>query len=144
MAVTRYSDPPHEPAGEGGIHTAVHEDTLDPGLLDLADVIFRHGADMDHRLGSPSQWTAEVLARHPQCALAVYVTGPGSCTMRTRAGRLLVLDADPGTTADPTLYASALLALLTEGSTHGEPDVLDALTVRTGTSTHAVSLTVLR
>jgi len=146
VAVTRYSDPPHEPAGEGGVHTAVHEDTLDPGLLDLADVVFRHGTATDHRFGSPSQWTAEVLALHPQCALAVYVTGPGSCTVRTRAGHLLALDADPGTTADPAAYASALLALLAESGPLSEPDALAAggLTVQTGASAHAVSLTVLR
>jgi hypothetical protein len=148
VAVTRYGDPPHEPAGEGGVHTTVHEDTLDPGLLDLADVIYRHGPATDHRLGSPAQWTAEVMARHAQCALAAYVIGPGSCTVRTRAGRLLVLDAATGA-ADPAAYASALLALLDESGPAREPDVLDALaatglTVRTGTADHAVSLTPLR
>ncbi len=149
VAATRYCDPPHEPAGEGGIHTAVHEDTLDPGLLDLADVVFRHGAATDHRLGSPAQWTAEVLARHPQCALAAYVNGPGACTVRTRAGQLLVLNAAPETTADPAVYASALLALLAAGGSSNESGVLDALadgglTVRTGASAHIVSLTRLR
>ena len=149
VAVTRYCDPLHEPAGEGGIHTAVHEDTLDPGLLDLADVVFRHGAATDHRLGSPAQWTAEVLARHPQCALAVYVSGPGTCTVRTRAGQLLTLNAAPETTADPTVHASALLALIGAGGSRDEPRLLDALaaeclTVRTGASAHTVSLTLLR
>ena len=148
VAVTRYNDPPHEPAGAGGIHTAVHEDTLDPGLLDLADVVFRQGPAADHRLGPPPQWTAEILARHPQCSLAAYVTGPGSCTVRTRAGRLLLLDADPCTSADPSAYASALLALLSEGGTGREPDLLDAvaakgLTVRLGGHAHTVSLTLI-
>ncbi|WP_037958593.1 hypothetical protein [Streptomyces violens] len=109
-------------------HVAVHEDTLDPGSLSLADVIFRYGAADDPRLGPPASWAAEVLERHPYCRLATYVTGPGSCTVRTRDGDLLRLTADRSTTgglpgADPAAYASALYAWLAGGKgVDGLPD----------------------
>jgi len=77
------------------------------------------------------------------------VSGPGTCTVRTRAGQLLTLNAAPETTADPTVHASALLALIGAGGSRDEPRLLDALaaeclTVRTGASAHTVSLTLLR
>ncbi|MCX5202977.1 hypothetical protein OG897_16160 [Streptomyces sp. NBC_00237] len=134
VSVTRYADPRTVPDVRGDVHTAVHEDTRDPGRLTLADVIHREGSPDDPRFGGPARWTAGVLDRFPQCALAAYVTGPDSCTVRTRGGRLLHLT---GTTrADPALYASALLALLADGT---EPT--HALTVRTGSAVHSVTVT---
>ncbi|MFD4235724.1 hypothetical protein [Streptomyces sp. NPDC058542] len=73
--MTRYADPAREPGGAGDAHLAVHEDTRDPVQLDLADVVFRDGAPDDPRFGPPGRWAAEVLDRHPHCALAAYVTG---------------------------------------------------------------------
>ncbi|WP_433544866.1 hypothetical protein ACQPZG_06495 [Streptomyces sp. CA-294286] len=135
VRVTRYADPRGEPLADGDVHTAVHEDTRDPGRLALADVIFREGAADDRRFGGPAHWTAEVLARFPQCALAAFVTGPDACTVRTRAGALFRLTGEAAG-ADPCVYASALYACLgresaAELSAHG-------LTVRTGTAAHAV------
>ncbi|MFI5755091.1 hypothetical protein [Streptomyces sp. NPDC051569] len=148
IEVSRYADPRSEPGGDGDAHTAVHEDTLDPGRLALADVIYRDGAADDPRFGTPAQWTAEVLARRPGAALAAYVTGPGSCTVRTRNGSLLRLSADPGGAApaglpgDPSAYASALYARLCDGK---EPEELMAgeMAVRTGSWVHRVSVTPL-
>ncbi|MCZ7431738.1 hypothetical protein [Streptomyces sp. WMMC1477] len=108
---------------EGEAHLAVHEDTRDPGELEVADVVLRDGAPDDPRLGGPGPWTAEVLGRHPHCALAAYVTGPDACTVRTgvrtgaRTGEndSFRLSAGPGADADPAVYASALYAWLTAG-----------------------------
>ncbi|WP_329321024.1 hypothetical protein [Streptomyces sp. NBC_01262] len=138
VSVTRYADPRFEPTGAGEAHTAVHEDTLDPGLLSLADVIFRYGSPDDPRLGPPEYWTAEVLERHPGCALAAYVTGAGSCVVRTRDGALLRLAADPQA-ADPAAYASALHAWLALGK--DPADLAGGLTVWTGQTAHQVSVT---
>jgi hypothetical protein len=138
VSVTRYADPRYEPQGPGEAHTAVHEDTLDPGLLSIADVIFRYGSPDDPRLGPPEYWTAEVLERHPGCALAAYVTAAGSCVVRTRNGALLRLDADPQA-ADPASYASALHAWLALGK--NPADLTDGLTVWTGQTAHQVSVT---
>ena len=138
VSVTRYADPRFEPTGAGEAHTAVHEDTLDPGLLSLADVIFRYGSPDDPRLGPPEYWTAEVLERHPGCALAAYVTGAGSCVVRTRDGALLRLAADPQA-ADPAAYASALYAWLALGK--DPADLAGGLTVWTGQTAHQVSVT---
>jgi len=138
VSVTRYADPRFEPTGAGEAHTAVHEDTLDPGLLSLADVIFRYGSPDDPRLGPPEYWTAEVLERHPGCALAAYVTGAGSCVVRTRDGALLRLAADPQA-ADPAAYASALYAWLALGK--DPEDLAGGLTVWTGQTAHQVSVT---
>jgi hypothetical protein len=135
VAVTRYAGGGPLPAGaEGDAHTVVHEDTRDAGQLALADVVFRHGTADDPRLGSPADWTAEVLARYPQCALAVYVTGPHDCVVRTRAGRLFTLR---GADADPVAYACALYAWLAAGKS---PEELggQGLTVRTGRIAHRV------
>ncbi|QIQ01241.1 hypothetical protein HA039_02060 [Streptomyces liangshanensis] len=124
IEVRRFSDPVAEPDGPGDGHLAVHEDTLDPGMLHLADLIWRHGAPYDPRLGTPHQWAAEVLDRYPGCALAAYVTGPHTCTVRHRDGLTRELTAHPD--ADPALYASAFLAHLATGAT-GD------VRVRTGT-----------
>jgi hypothetical protein len=136
IEVARYADPPYEPLGGGALHTAVHEDTLDPERLGLADVILRHGAADDPRFGGPGRWAAEVLQLRPGCGLAVYVTGPGTGVARTRAGLEFLLTGDPDG-ADPSVYASALYALLASGT---EPAALAAagLTVLTGGSAHHV------
>ncbi|WP_151481185.1 UDP-N-acetyl glucosamine 2-epimerase [Streptomyces albicerus] len=138
VAVERYADPRSGPPGDGETHLAVHEDTRDPAQLALADVVFREGSAADPRFGPPARWTAEVLVRHPHCALAAYVTGPDSCTVRTRAGRLLCLTAE--STADPAAYASALHAWLAAGKAVEEL-IAEGLTVRTGTAVHRVRVT---
>ncbi|MFI1223388.1 MULTISPECIES: hypothetical protein [unclassified Streptomyces] len=140
VAVTRYADPVREPAGAGDGHLAVHEDTRDPGQLGLADVIFRAGSPDDPRLGPPGRWTAEVLARHPHCALAAYVTGPSSCVVRTRDGALLRLTAGAEADADPAAYASAVHAWLAAGRPRAAL-MADGLTVRTGSTAHPVVIT---
>ncbi|GAA3299516.1 hypothetical protein GCM10020295_37920 [Streptomyces cinereospinus] len=138
VSVTRYADPRHEPQGPGEAHTAVHEDTLDPGLLSIGDVIFRYGSPDDPRLGPPEYWTAEVLERHPGCALAAYVTAAGGCVVRTRGGALLRLAAD-SQAADPAAYASALHAWLALGKDLA--GLAGGLTVWTGQTAHHVSVT---
>ncbi|MEW2212552.1 hypothetical protein ACIQIE_11190 [Streptomyces globisporus] len=140
VAVTRYTDTAREPDGAGEAHLAMHEDTRDPGQLDLADVIFRDSAPDDPRLGPPGRWTAEVLARHPHCALAAYVTGPASCVVRTRDGALLRLTAGAEADADPAAYASAVHAWLAAGRTRAALPA-DGLTVRTGSTVHHVVVT---
>ncbi|WP_234327390.1 hypothetical protein [Streptomyces sp. NRRL WC-3742] len=141
IAVQRFADPRYEPEGEAEeaeSHLAVHEDTLDPGALDLADVILRYGAADDPRLGPPYAWAAEVLARHPGASLAAYVTGPRECQVLHRDGLRLHLSAEgdaEGDPADPAAYASALHAQL---SAHPYPQ--DTLTVRTGAGVQRVSV----
>ncbi|MGW0736788.1 hypothetical protein [Streptomyces sp. NPDC002851] len=144
VAMRRYAETAHAPSGEGGTdldwaaHTSIHEDTREPGQLDLADVVFRHGRADDPRLGGPERWTAEVLRRHPHCALAVYVTGPDACTVRTRDGVLLRLaSADPDG-ADPVAAASALFAWLAAGKSPTEL-CTSGLRVHTGATAHAVT-----
>ncbi|MEU3184108.1 hypothetical protein ABZ707_07830 [Streptomyces sp. NPDC006923] len=129
VEVRRYSEPPAEPDGPGESHLAVHEDSLDPGMLDLADIIWRQGEAHDPRLGPPQQWAAEILAHYPGCSLAAYVTGPRTCAVRHRNGLRGELSGHPG--ADPALYASAFLAHAASGAT-GE------FTVRTGTGEHRI------
>ncbi|WP_308438993.1 hypothetical protein [Streptomyces longispororuber] len=138
VAVARYADPRDEPDAEGAAHTAVHEDTLDPALLTVADVIVREGAADDPRLGPPAAWAAEVLGRYPHCGLAAYVTGPGECTVRTRDGQVLVL-AGGARDVDPAACASALFAWLASGK--GADELAGGLTVWTGGTAHAVSVT---
>ncbi|MFC7260427.1 hypothetical protein [Streptomyces lutosisoli] len=141
VSVVRHADPRSEPDGVGEAHTAVHEDTRDPGRLALADVVFRYGEGTDPRFGSPALWTREVLARHPQCALAAYVTGGGACAVRTRAGDILRLTAVPSAAdADPAVYASALHAWLAAGKSLDEL-IAQGLTVRTGPTLHRVRIT---
>jgi hypothetical protein len=94
--------------GRVATHLAVHEDTLDPGALEIADLIWRQGDPGDPRLGPPHRWAAETLDRHPGCALAVFVTGPGTCVTRDRTGLLAELTVAG---ADPAAGASAGLAL---------------------------------
>ncbi|MFF7160077.1 hypothetical protein ACFZBP_01530 [Streptomyces sp. NPDC008086] len=140
VAVTRYAGPhpaPYDTTGDA--HTAVREDTREVDRLALADVVFRYGSAEDPRFVSPADWTAEILERHPQCALAAYVTGPGTCVVRTRAGALLELTAGPGADVDPAVYASALYAWLGAGNSLEEL-VEQGLTVRTGAAAHPVSV----
>ncbi|MGW2568912.1 hypothetical protein [Streptomyces sp. NPDC001537] len=140
VAVTRYAGP-HPPAGgKGEAHAAVHEDTRETDQLALADVVFRYGDENDPRFVSAAHWTAEALTRHPHCALAAYVTGPGSCVVRTRTGTSIRLDAAPGADADPAAYASALHAWLAAGKSP-EDAAGQRLTVRIGTTAHPVRLT---
>jgi hypothetical protein len=98
----------------------------------------RYGDPADPRFGSPARWTSEILDRHPHCALAAYLTAPGTCVARTRAGALLRLEADAVT--DPAVYASALHAWLAAGRAPEELLAL-GLTVRTGTAVHRVAVT---
>ncbi|UQI43624.1 hypothetical protein M1P56_04200 [Streptomyces sp. HU2014] len=126
VAVVRYADArdddlgdSHDPDDRFGwdAHTAVHEDTPDTGRLRLADVILRYGPADDPRLGPPPAWAAEVLGRHPGCGMAVYVTGPGRCVVRTRAGDVLRLVAECDgdgrvDLCDPAAYAAGLYGWL--------------------------------
>ncbi|MEV7415757.1 hypothetical protein [Streptomyces sp. NPDC089919] len=143
VRVTRYCDPPYEPeeADADSAHTAVAEDTPDPARPALADVIVRTAAEDDPRLGPPRSWAAEVLARHPGCALAAYLTAPGRCYIGTREGVAARLAAAPDpdgrpSTADPAALASAVYAWLAAG--HPLPA---ELVVRTGPITHRVAVT---
>ncbi|MFE9369295.1 hypothetical protein ACFYM2_05880 [Streptomyces sp. NPDC006711] len=137
--LARHMDPWYEPAGEGHVHIAVHEDTRDRTQLDLADVLLREGQPDDPRFGSPAQWTSEVLRRHPHSALAAYITGPDECTAQTRTGHHVRLICEPNG-LDPASAASALHAWLTSGRTAREA-MNDGLTIRTGTATHRVTVT---
>ncbi|MFJ1925156.1 hypothetical protein [Streptomyces sp. NPDC088131] len=116
VSVSRWagSPPPAECVG-GDAHIAVHEDTRDVDWLELADVVFRDGRPDDPRFGSPAVWTAEVLHRHPGCALAAFTAGPSECLVRPRGGRLLSLSSAPEDPVDPAAAASALHALLGAG-----------------------------
>ncbi|MEU7064524.1 hypothetical protein [Streptomyces sp. NPDC046161] len=125
------------PYGAGGTtHLAVHEDTLDPGSLELADVITRDGPPDDPRLGGPEAWTAEVLRRHPRSALAAYVTGPHTCTVRARAHGVFRLLAGPGADLDPAAYASSLHAWLAAGGS--VPEGGDVLRIHAAGGVHRV------
>ncbi|AXK37871.1 hypothetical protein DVA86_34015 [Streptomyces armeniacus] len=149
VAVTRYAGPVHEPEDTGpeAAHLAVPEDTADTGQLSTADVIVRTAAEDDPRMGPPAAWTADVLARHPYCALAVYVTGVDRCTVRIRGGTLLRLTAAPygdgrARLCDPAAYASALHAWLAAGKPL--EDTAHGITVRTGAARHRVTVERLR
>ncbi|WP_455361754.1 hypothetical protein [Streptomyces sp. SYSU K21746] len=119
VVIERSTEHPYDAAGE--THLAVHEDTRAPGSLESADVITREGQPDDPRLGGPEVWTAEVLRRHPHCAAAAYVTGPDTCTVRTRDHGVFRLSAGPGADADPAAYASSLYAWLASGGTVPPP-----------------------
>ncbi|MDH6114382.1 hypothetical protein P3T36_000783 [Kitasatospora sp. MAP12-15] len=140
ISVRRYADPCYEPDGPGESLLAVPEDTLDPGELALADLVFRHGPAHDPRLGRPQEWAAEVLARHRSCSLAAYLTEPGRCTALHRDGTLIRLAADREA-ADPAAHAAALLAWLDAGRSI-TPGLV--LTVRTGDSSDLVRVTAVR
>ncbi|MEV0775984.1 hypothetical protein [Streptomyces sp. NPDC050428] len=139
VTVRRYAEPSYEPVSDDEAHSAVPEDTRDLSRLDLADVVLRHGPADDPRLGPPATWAAEVMGRHPHCALAAYVTGPDTCVVRTRSGECLTLTAADTGDADPAAYASALYALLAGGRTVAET-IRNGLIARTGSETHHVSV----
>lgn len=113
IVVERATEHPYD--ADGDVHLAVHEETRDPGCLELADVIVRDESANDPRLGGPDVWTAEALARHEHCTVATYVSGPDTCTVRSREHGLLQLSAHPGADADPAAFASALYAWLADG-----------------------------
>ncbi|ROQ59888.1 hypothetical protein EDD93_7294 [Streptomyces sp. 840.1] len=120
VTMTRWAGaPPSAGCADGDVHIAVHEDTRDVDGLELADVVFRDGRPDDPRFGSPALWTAEVLDRHPGCALAAFVAGPSECVVRPRGGRLLGLTSAPEAPVDPAAAASALHALLGAGDGGG-------------------------
>ncbi|MGW4382898.1 hypothetical protein [Kitasatospora sp. NPDC004531] len=131
VEVRRFAGARHEPDGPGAGLLVVHEDTLDPSVLPLADVIVRHGAPTDPRLGPPLAWAKRTLARHGGCTLAVQATGPTTCTVRHRSGAELELSTDFDG-LDPLAAACALLAA---GPAPG------VLTVRTGGAVHRVTVT---
>ncbi|WP_308408089.1 hypothetical protein [Streptomyces mayonensis] len=99
----------------GDVHVAVHEDTRDPADLEAADLITRDGRPDDPRLGGWREWTGDVLRGYPQCAMAVFVSGPDRCAVRTREGDVFRLSAGTGADLDPAAYASSLYAWLCAG-----------------------------
>ncbi|MFD8478870.1 hypothetical protein [Kitasatospora sp. NPDC059673] len=133
VGIRRFAGPRYEPEGPGTAQLVVHEDTLDPGTLALADVILRHGSPDDPRLDPPLAWAERTLRRHRACTLAVQITGPTTCTARHRSGAAVELTTTPDG-LDPATAASALLAL---GPT------APSLTVRTGGAAHRVTVTQL-
>ncbi|MEV6674560.1 hypothetical protein [Streptomyces sp. NPDC051162] len=150
IAVTRHAEGPHEAEADDDFgwdaHTVVHEDTRDASRLRLADVIVRYGSADDPRVGPPSVWTAEVLSRHPACALAVYVTGVDRCTVRLRDGAVVRLSAAAGPDGrpdlcDPAAYGSALHAWLASGKSLAEA-VTSGVRVVTGGVGRVVSVGV--
>ncbi|MFD9062278.1 hypothetical protein ACFVZ3_12230 [Kitasatospora purpeofusca] len=151
VAVRRYAEPRHEPddagaegagaEGEAGSHLAVHEDTLDPGVLESADIVLRYGEADDPRFGSPGEWAAEVLDRYRSASLAAYITGPRECEVLHRGGLRCRLTSD--SVGDPAVHASALLARLHSGPAAVAP-APTTLTVATGTHLERVRITVDR
>ncbi|MFE1048104.1 hypothetical protein ACFW5S_20240 [Streptomyces olivaceus] len=152
LAITRYAvvgdapdpDPARDPAAPvGTAHTAADEETRETGRLSVADVVVRRAAEDDARLGPPAAWASEALDRYPYCGLVAYVDGPDRCVVRTREGDLVRLSAATDADGrpdlcDPAVYASALHAWLTDG--HTLDAALPAITVRTGTAAHHVTV----
>ncbi|MCJ1678495.1 hypothetical protein MTF65_14285 [Streptomyces sp. APSN-46.1] len=134
IAIERSAVVPY--GADGETHLAVHEGTRDPGALETADVIVCEAEPDDPRLGGPDLWTAEVLRRHPHCAIAAYVTGPDGCTVRSRDHGMFRLSAGPGADADPAAYASALYAWLAAGG--AVPSDGATLRMRAAGGTHPV------
>ncbi|WP_324612846.1 hypothetical protein [Streptomyces specialis] len=148
VAVERYADARFEPETDGhdGAHTAVHEDTRDISRLRIADVILCYAAEDDPRVGPPAVWTAEILARHPGCRLAAYITGPDRCTVRARGDGPARLTAAPDASGrvdlcDPAAYASALHAWLGDGGSLADA-AAHGLTVVTGRARHRVRVEI--
>ncbi|MFJ9905833.1 hypothetical protein ACIRVK_23560 [Streptomyces sp. NPDC101152] len=137
-------DPSPDPAAQvDTVHSVVDEETRESGRLSVADIVVRHAATADPRLGPPAVWAAEALERHPYCGLAAYVDGPDRCVLRTRAGDLVRLSAATQPDGrpdlcDPAVYASALYAWLANGQPLGE--AVPAITVRTGAAAHHVTV----
>ncbi|MFI8904673.1 hypothetical protein ACIGV8_03885 [Streptomyces albidoflavus] len=136
VTVERSTEQPY--SGGGTTHLAVHEDTRDPGHLELADLIVREGPPDDPRLGGAASWTAEVLRRHPRCSAAAYVSGPHTCTVRVAGHGVFTLTAAPEADADPAAYASSLYAWLSKGGRVGRRGV--TLRTHTGAGVHPVTV----
>ncbi|WP_308315607.1 hypothetical protein [Streptomyces sp. ISL-100] len=153
LALVRYAvvgdepDPSEDPAVRvDTAHTVVDEETRETGRLRVADVVVRHAAGDDPRLGPPAAWASEALDRYPYCGLVAYVDGPDRCVVRTREGDLVRLSAaaDPEgrpDLCDPAVYASALYAWLASGQPLA--DALPTITVRTGATAHHVTVELL-
>jgi hypothetical protein len=150
LALVRYAvvgdepDPSEDPAAPADTaHTVADEETREIGRLRVADIVVRHAAGDDARLGPPAAWTSEALDRYPHCGLVAYADGPDRCVVRTREGDLVRLSAaaEPDgrpDLCDPAVYASALYAWLASGQPLG--DALPAITVRTGATAHHVTV----
>ncbi|GHJ01516.1 hypothetical protein TPA0906_33810 [Streptomyces olivaceus] len=139
----RHRPAPRTPRTAHTAHSAADEETRETGRLSVADVVVRRAAENDARLGPPAAWASEALDRYPYCGLVAYVDGPDRCVVRTREGDLVRLSAatDPDgrpDLCDPAVYASALHAWLTDG--HTLDAALPAITVRTGTAAHHVTV----
>ncbi|MEW2166054.1 hypothetical protein AB0912_24075, partial [Streptomyces sp. NPDC007084] len=134
VTVERSASPAY--GAPGDVHVAVHEDTLDPGDLEVADVIVREGQPDDPRLGGWERWSAEVLERFGQCAMAAFVAGLDVCLVRVRDAGLFELSAGADADADPAAYASALYAWLAAG--HRVPDGGVTLRARAAGRVHPV------
>ncbi|MFE4692131.1 hypothetical protein ACFRH6_19005 [Streptomyces sp. NPDC056749] len=134
IVLERSTEHPHGAGGDA--HLAVHEETRHPGDLELADVIMRKGQPDDSRLGSPGTWTSEVLSLHPHCSAAVYVTGPDTCTVRTREHGVFLLRSTVEADVDPAACGSALYAWLAGGGNIPAGGV--TLRVHTGNGVHPV------
>ncbi|MFJ6136918.1 hypothetical protein [Kitasatospora sp. NPDC092286] len=142
IAVQRFAEPRYEPDdAEGEGHLAVHEETIDPGALTIADVILRYGAADDPRFDSPHEWAADVLDRYRSASLAAYVTSPHECEVLHRGGLRYKLTSD--TAGDPAAHASALYARLHTGPPIVTPEDT-TLTVKTGSHLARVHVTVVR
>ncbi len=127
-------------------HTVVDEETRETSRLRIADVVLRHAAEHDPRLGPPGVWTSEALARYPYCGLVAYVDGLDRCVVRTRRGELVRLTAAAGPDGrpdlcDPAAYASAFYAWITSG--RSVAGAAPEITVRTGDTAHRVTVELL-
>ncbi|MFS8201884.1 hypothetical protein ACLVWQ_24710 [Streptomyces sp. CWNU-52B] len=150
LALVRYAvvgdgpDPSEGPAVRAdSAHTVVDEETRESGRLSVADVVVRHAAPDDPRLGPPAVWAAEALDRYPYCGLVAYVDGPDRCVVRTREGELVRLSAAAGPDGrpdlcDPAVYASALYAWTASGRTLAQ--AVPEIGVRTGAAVHRVTV----
>ncbi|MFJ1931895.1 hypothetical protein ACIOGZ_04365 [Kitasatospora sp. NPDC088160] len=137
VTVERVAEGRYGPSGPGSDHLAVHEDTLDQGLLGLADAILRYGEADDPRIGPPREWAAATLARYPNCSLAAFVSGPDTCEVLLREWGFVRLTSP---SLDPAAAASALFAQLDGAAVPRPLRPLPPmeLTVRTGGASHPV------
>ncbi|WP_374705579.1 hypothetical protein [Streptomyces sp. AJS327] len=113
VVVERSAAPPY--GTELETHLAVHEDARNPHDLARADVLVREGPPDDPRFGGADRWAAETLRHHPQCALAAYVSGRETCTVRVRDVGAFELTTGADADLDPAAAASALHAWLVRG-----------------------------
>ncbi|MET9495599.1 hypothetical protein [Streptomyces sp. NPDC006552] len=140
IVLTRSTAPPcdsYDAAGE--THLAVHEDTRDPTVLELADVVTQYGPADDVRLGGAASWTEEALRLYPSCSAAAHVSEPDRCLVRTREHGLFRLAPQPGADVDPAASASALHAWLAAGRSVPASGIV--LRVHAGGAVHPVAVT---